>query len=254
MNLFAKILFSATLLALLPGCGIEPDTAVATGTSDAMDTVVLEELRLIRQTLERIEKQGLAKPAGKRTPKTGSVSVRETRPSLGSNEAPVTVIEFTDFQCPFCRRFIQTTFPLIKRDFIDTGKVRWLVRDMPLGFHADARKAAQASHCAGEQDRYWEMRDSLFRNNSKLGEGALQDYAVELGLDGGQFAECLSSERHLSDIDADTAAAKAIGISGTPSFVMGNTQAKRVTGRIIIGAQAPAVFSSEIRKLLGREQ
>jgi protein-disulfide isomerase len=169
---------------------------------------------------------------------------------LGAPDAPVTVVEFTDYQCPFCKRFIQSTFPLLKRDFIDTGKVRWIVRDLPLGFHPNANKAAQAARCAGDQGRFWEMRDTLFRNNANLGIEQLPGYAREVGLDVNAFDACLSSDRHQAQIDQDSQEANRIRVTGTPSFIIGRTAGDTVSGQLVIGAQAPAVFTAEIQRVL----
>jgi protein-disulfide isomerase len=212
---------------------------------------ILQELREIRRVLEKIERQGLSRPSRRPdTPKTASVSIGKESTILGAADAPVTVVEFTDYQCPFCKRFIQSTFPLLKRDFIDTGKVRWIVRDLPLGFHPNANKAAQAAHCAGEQGKFWEMRDTLFRNNANLGIERLPGYAREIGLDVDAFDACLSSDRHQAQITEDSQEANRIRVTGTPSFVIGKTAGDTVSGQLIIGAQAQAVFTTAIQRLL----
>jgi|SRR5436309_4597280 len=90
-------------------------------------------------------------------------------PTLGLTDAPVTVVEFSDYQCPFCGRFYSTTLPALKRDYIDTGKVRYVFRDYPLDqIHPQARKAAEAAHCAGDQGKYWEMHDRLSKISRRL--------------------------------------------------------------------------------------
>lgn len=141
-------------------------------------------------------------------PPTARVSI-EDAVALGMADAPVTVVEFTDYQCPYCLRFVENTFPKLKEAFIDTGKVRWVVRDMPLGFHRNARKAAQAAHCAGEQDKFWEMRSVLFANAKQLEETNLPRYAETIGLNPSEFEECLASDRYL--------AAPLIGAAATPA-------------------------------------
>jgi protein-disulfide isomerase len=168
----------------------DPSAAITRGQADA----IVQELKEIRKLLESIDKKGLAQaPQRPKVPPTAKVSVKDS-PVLGSADAPVTVVEFTDYQCTYCLRFIQQTFPKLKEQFIDTGKVRWVVRDMPLGFHKNARKAAQAAHCAGEQDKFWEMRGVLFANAKKLEEENLPSYAQTLGLDMTAFDSCLASD------------------------------------------------------------
>lgn len=215
---------------------------------------ILKELRDIRTLLEKIEKRSPSPVRPPSRPTTATIDVKEPGPILGDVNAPVTVVEFTDYQCPFCKRFLQNTFPVLKRDFIDSGKVRWIVRDLPLAFHPNARKAAQASYCAAEQDKFWIMRDSLFRNNAKLEVENLRTYAKELELDMKAFNSCLDSERHLDTIDDYASIAKGLRLTGTPSFIIGKTTSNKLNGQVVIGAQAPAIFSASINKLLAVEQ
>ena len=247
-------LFAVAGASLTPAfCNAETTTADTNAPAINQDAskAILQELREIRRVLEKIERQGLAQPAQRPdTPKTASVSIGKESIILGAADAPVTVVEFTDYQCPFCKRFIQSTFPLLKRDFIDTGKVRWIVRDLPLGFHPNANKAAQAAHCAGEQGKFWEMRDTLFRNNANLGIERLPGYAREIGLDVDAFDACLSSDRHQAQITQDSQEANRIRVTGTPSFVIGKTAGDTVSGQLIIGAQAQAVFTAAIQRIL----
>jgi protein-disulfide isomerase len=247
-------LLAAASVLLTPAlCGAETTSANAAAPATDQDAsqAILQELREIRRVLEKIEQQGLDRPARRPdTPKTASVAIGKENAMLGAADAPVTVVEFTDYQCPFCKRFIQSTFPLLKRDFIDTGKVRWIVRDLPLGFHPNANKAAQAAHCAGEQGKFWEMRDTLFRNNTNLGIEQLPVYAREIGLDGDAFDACLSSDRHQAQMTQDSQEASRIRVTGTPSFVIGKTAGDTVSGQLIIGAQAQAVFTAAIQRVL----
>jgi len=174
------------------------------------------------------------------------------RPFLGRADAPVTLVEFTDYQCPYFSRFYKNTLPALKRDYIDTGKVRLVLKDLPLSFHAHARKAAQAAHCAGEQNAFWPMHDKLFENNRALEAGKLPGYATALGLDGTSFTACLASDRHMTAIDADAGQARATGITGTPSFIVGKSTDDVIDGLGIRGAQPFAVFKANIDKLLAQ--
>jgi protein-disulfide isomerase len=247
-------LLATTSVYLTPAfCGSEKTTAGTSAPVINQDSAqaILQELREIRRVLEKIEQQGLSQPAQRpNPPKTASVSIGKENPVLGAADAPVTVVEFTDYQCPFCKRFIQSTFPVLKHDFIDTGKVRWIVHDLPLGFHPNAHKAAQAAHCAGDQGKYWQMRDILFRNNANLGIEKLPGYAREIGLDGSAFDACLSSDRHQAQIEQDAQAANRIKITGTPSFIIGKTAGDTVSGQLVIGAQPTTIFTAGIQRVL----
>ncbi len=145
--------------------------------------------------------------------------------SLGSDDATITMIEFTDYQCPFCSRHYTQTHGEIKKNYIDTGKVKLVVRDFPLGFHPNAQKSAEAAECAGEQDKYYEMHDVLFvKQNDWANLGAadaakkFKEYAAEVGVNAGTFASCLDGGEMAAEVAADLAAGSASGIDGTPGF------------------------------------
>ena len=221
------------------------DNAITGNTADA----ILKELREIRQVLEKIEKQGGRTAQRPSNPTTAKISIKGKQ-VMGAEDAPVTVVEFADYQCPFCLRFTKTTFPLLKQKYIDTGKVRWVALNLPLPFHKDARKAAQAAHCAGEQDKFWEMRELLFRNPQKLNTENLPAHAATLSLDITAFNECLQSDRYLAEIDQDAKDAKAVRLTGTPSFIIGKTSKDEITGDVVIGAQPMNIFDAAITRAM----
>ncbi len=216
------------------------------GITTEQADAILEELRAIRTLLEQ---EAGGRKAGAPAPSTPAVVrlPRVERPALGAPDAAVIVVEYTDYACPYCQRFHQATWPVLKRDFVDTGQVRWTVRDLPLPIHPDARGAAQAAHCAGEQGRFWEMRSVLFANQSALGREALEKYAVSEGLDPVAFRRCLDGSNHLTEIDSDASDAAQIRITGTPTFLVGRGRGDFIEGRLIIGAQGSAVFDGAIR-------
>jgi len=250
-------LLAAFFLSLAPFAVLAADAGAAAdataGDTKAVDAI-LEELKAIRELLEKIEKQGGAQQNKPARPTTATVPISNEKPSMGSASAPVTVVEFADYQCPYCLRFTKTTFPYLKRDFIDTGKVRWVALNLPLSFHKDARKAAQAAHCAGEQGKFWEMREVLFKNPQKLGGEFLPEHAASVGIDVEAFNACLASDRHLDDIDKDARDASAVRLTGTPSFIIGKTASDRISGQVVVGAQPLNVFAAAIKKALGEDE
>ena len=140
----------------------------------------------------------------------------------GSPEAPLVVIEFSDFQCPYCRRFADETLPNLQKDYISTGRVQFAFRHLPIEqIHSHARGAAAASICAGEQDRFWEMHDVLFANPKALDLPSIQGYGTKLGLDGMSFQRCLADPLVQRRIAFDMDQAKALRITGTPAFLIG---------------------------------
>jgi protein-disulfide isomerase len=145
-------------------------------------------------------------------------------PAMGSEDAPVVVIEFSDFQCPFCKRFHETTLPKLIEQYVNTGKVRFVYRDFPLTqIHPNAGLAALAAECADEQNSFWPMHDLLFERQgewagSSNAQAVFEGYARELGLDVEQFSECLSSQRYAEEVLKDLRDGVSYGVKGTPAF------------------------------------
>lgn len=214
------------------------------------------ELAAVRSQLGQLTRLLSQRPAEGRNATSGPVrtSVADA-PMLGRADAPVTLVEFSDYQCPFCRRFFETTLSAIKKHYVDTGKVRYVFRDFPLDqIHPQARKAAEAAHCAGETGKYWAMHDLLFQNQQALAPLQLTGHARELGVDMTQFDECLSSGRHAARITRGVTDGAAIGVQGTPSFVVGKTQLGDVVeGTLIRGAQPLETFRRAIEQTLSQQ-
>lgn len=141
---------------------------------------------------------------------------------MGSASAKVTIIEFSDYQCPYCGRFYSQTLPQIEDNYIKTGKVKLVFRDFPLSFHENAQKAAEAAECSGEQGKYYEMHNKLYANQGALAVDNLKQYAKDLGLDTAKFNDCLDTGKMAAETAKDFKDGQAYGISGTPSFLIGN--------------------------------
>lgn len=175
-------------------------------------------------------------------------------PVLGSSDAPITIIEFSDFQCPFCARFYTETLPDLKSAYIETGVAKLVYRDFPLqNIHPNAVAAAVASECAHEQDAYWDYHDMLFENMGLWGGldsvsaiEVFQTYAVDMELDTDAFDECLGSGNHISEVASDYADGVSYGVTGTPAFFVGNDQVGYV---LISGAQPFSVFQTAIERI-----
>ena len=148
------------------------------------------------------------------------------------------MVEFTDYQCPFCGRFETTTFPRSKRTISTPARCACIVRDLPLtDLHPFALKAAQSVHCAGDQGKFWEMKDLVFKNQNKLDVDSLAGYAKDLALNGDTFKSCMADGKHLKEIGDEAKYAQSLGITGTPTFIIGKTAGDSVEGRVIVGAQ-----------------
>ncbi len=171
-------------------------------------------------------------------------------PGAGSDQAPLTIVEFSDYECPFCRKFYTTTFNELKRHYIDAGTVQYVVYDYPVKYHKNAVKAAQASYCAAEQGKYWQMRNALFENSKALDPDRMVIYAKQLALDITKFRECFGSGKYLAGIQEGFAAAESAGITGTPTFIIGHLSGNEITGRKVIGALPFATFDQQVRESL----
>jgi protein-disulfide isomerase len=192
-----------------------------------------------------------ARPAG---PQPGALVNLAGAPTKGAATAKVTLVEISDFQCPFCGRFFRDTLPQLQKEYIDTGKVRQVFRNLPLeSLHPFAFKASEAAMCADDQGKYWPMHDQLFNNQTALGPDALAGYAGAAGLDVADFQQCLGSGKHAAKIREEQLEASSLGIGGTPAFVIGLTvpgESKLKTAKFINGAQPYAVFKAAIDGLL----
>ena len=151
-------------------------------------------------------------------------------PVRGNHDAPITIIEFSDFQCPFCARFHVQTLPLLLEEYINSGKVKLVYRDFPIQTsHPNAVPAAVAAECANEQGTYWEFHDKLFENQNQWNRieameaiTVFNQYASELGLNEDQFNSCLSDGKYLDEVRNDLNDGREYGITGTPGFFIGN--------------------------------
>lgn len=156
----------------------------------------------------------------------------------GSANAPITIVEFSDFQCPYCARFYEATYAELKTNYIDTGKVKVVFKQFPLSFHQYAQKAAEASECASDQGKFWEMHDKLFENQDALDVASLKGYAKGLGLNTADFNSCLDDGKKTVRVQAEFQQGVSAGVRGTPSFV--------INGKLLVGAQPYEAFQQII--------
>ncbi|MBU0635862.1 thioredoxin domain-containing protein [Candidatus Micrarchaeota archaeon] len=160
----------------------------------------------------------------------------------GSPDAPVSIVEFSEFECPYCSRFYNDAHKQIIKQYVDTGKARIAFAHFPLSFHSNARPAANAAECAGEQGKFFEMHDKMFENQSALSDASYAQWAEELGLDTTQFSECYSSTKYDNVVSSDFQIGQSVGVSGTPTVF--------VNGQKIVGAQPFSAFETAIEAAL----
>ena len=225
-----------------------PDVALA-GEQSSEGAATSAQLASVMSELKEIRALIEGKPSA-RTVEAETVTVSVAgAPSLGSADAPLVLVEFTDFQCPYSIGF-QTVFEALKTKYVDTGRLRVVSRNVPQEFHPLAGPAARAARCAQEQGRFWEMRARLFAANGELSPGALRKAAADAGLDAGKFEACLASAESAAAVDKDARDAKAAGIVPTPTFVLGKQTGDKVTGPKLVGAQSLVRLEIEMRKVV----
>lgn len=171
-------------------------------------------------------------------------------PQLGKADAKVTIIEFGDYQCPLCRAFWRDTLLRIKKEYVETGRVRIVFRDFPIqDAHPEATVTAMAAECAEDQGKYWEFHDKVFREQDRRGRDVIRysardvrRWATEVGLEAAAFNECLDSERHKAEVQKDYKDGADVGMNGTPVFF--------INGRALVGAHSFATFQKIIEEEL----
>ncbi|SJM92814.1 DsbA family protein [Crenothrix polyspora] len=209
---------------------------------------IQKDLQEIKNIL-RSQPQGNGKP---HVPQNIVLSV-EGGELQGNKNTKLTLIEYTDFQCPFCGKYVHDTYPIIKQDFINTGKLKYVRKDFPLeSIHPYAFKAAEASHCAQEQTKGAEMHKHLFDNQGQLSPANLLEYAKVLALDVDDFQKCMDSGKYALQIRKNITEAQSAGVTGTPSFFLGTSD---ISGKIKVvrsftGAQPFSSFKAAIDEVL----
>jgi protein-disulfide isomerase len=247
---------SAGVLVLV--CVGAPAKLYAQASSDSQLNADIEEIKRgqaeIRKELAEIKKLVTPPPPPPVAEKLDAAVAVGSIVTRGNKSATVTMIEFSDYQCPFCKRHVQQTVPTLLKDYVDTGKVRYAFRDFPLAqIHPLATKAAEAARCAGDQGKYWEMHDRRFANQNALESEKLPEHSKAIGLDEAKFRQCVDDSRHAAAVKQDLEAGTQIGIRGTPAIVLGVTDGDRVKDAVLIrGAHPLATFKGEIDTMLAK--
>lgn len=232
----------------------EEITRVYELNKDRVGTQTLDQLResIKGFILRNREQQAMAQLVDELTARAGNVSIAleppravvpvgKDDPSRGPADAPITIVEYSDFQCPFCARVTPTLDALQKKY---AGKIRVVFKDYPLPNHAEAPKAAEAARCAGEQGKYWEMHDKMFANQQALKVADLKTSAGAIGLDAAKFSACLDSGKYAEAVQAHMAEGQTLGVQSTPTLY--------VNGRVVSGAQPIEVFEAIVQEELAR--
>jgi protein-disulfide isomerase len=235
-------------LAVLPLLMMAPLSAqqAASGLTKEQGDQILNELRQIRQLLE---KQAAGAAKGPAEPRQAQLNLTSSE-MMGNKDAPLTMVEFTDYQCPFCQRFHVTVFSELKKNYIDTGKVRFYSRDLPLdSMHPNAMRAAMSARCAAEQGQFWTLRNLMGASPDRLDMNSILAEAAGLNMDTAALKTCVESEKYKTAIQNDVLEAAKIGADGTPTFVIGRSTPTGVDGEVLVGAQPYPAFDQKLKQL-----
>jgi len=251
MKNFAKRIATAISMITLALTYAQSITAQKSQKTAAELRVLKDEIKYLKQGQQATQqelreiKEILEARLPARTPSQPAIISMRGGPTLGNKDAPIVLIDFSDYQCPFCGKFVRETMPLLDREYIKTGKIQYVFRDLPLEtIHPNAFEAAEAARCAGEQGKYWEMHNRLYQSQDALETTHLSINAQALGLEMSEFTKCLTSGKYESEVRHDIADAGNAGIQVTPSFVIGlvsQDQRVRVL-KLITGAQPYSAF------------
>lgn len=245
--------------AAIAAVAILAGTPILRGQSSAEADELRKEIQDLKKGQQQIQADlaAIKKALEPRKPDTFNATEIDLSgaPVLGKNDAPLTLVEFTDYQCPFCSRHYRDTFPKIVADYVDTGKVRYILREFPLvSIHSAASKASEAALCAGEQGKYWDMHRKIFENQRQIQPDNLKGHGASIGLDAGKLAECLDSGKFAERVKNDMSMGQKFGVRGTPSFFLGKTgndPSKFTATERLVGAQPYDKFKEAIDQLIG---
>ncbi len=242
-------LFSIGACATTPSGGTASDQEIARLKKE-IDTLK-RQVAVLNRRLNTMEsgRQIQRRPIVKRTISFAG------NPKLGSKNARIAIVEFSDYQCPFCKRFHARTFDQIKNQYVDTGKLLYVYRDYPLRNHSLAPAAAVAANCAGAQGAYWTMQRALFAPRARLRQDYYLASAKRLKLDLKQFQSCLTDKKQMDEVMRDTRYGASLGIRGTPAFFIGRIEGEKIVGATpVIGAQPFSAFARVIETTIQRAQ
>jgi len=212
---------------------------------------ILQELRELKKLLEAMPKP----PVAGSSP-VATLNVRG-EPFKGEPGARIAIVEYSDFECPFCGKYSREIYPQIIDRYVKTGKVRYYFRDLPLPIHPNALPAALAARCAADQGKFWEMHDSLFANQAALSPKDFTDRAAAMGLDQAKFADCFARAKYADAIRRVAAGARQMGIDGTPAFAIGQVRADGeviTVNQVALGADSFEEFKAILDEVLAPQK
>lgn len=196
----------------------------------------------------KVKVAGLEQKLADKEPKLEPISLLGSENmTLGKSEATIAIIEFSDYQCPFCVKHYKNVLPKLRESFIENGTVKYVMKDFPLAFHAHAKKASLAARCAGEQGHYWEMHNAIFEAHGQVSDQVIDEVSKQDKLDSQALKKCLADPVQLAKVESDIALGVKLGVNGTPSFLIGQIKDKQLVDyRRFDGVQSFETFASMI--------
>src|SRR5262245_645182 len=244
------------------GLAVFTSTSLSAQSLQQQNEQILNELKAIRQLLEKLAGPLGAPGPGAPVPTQAAALVDDKVKlanvvgyAIGKPDAPLTMVEFTDLQCPFCRQFHVTAYEQTKKEWIATGKLRYISRDFPLdSIHPYAIGAARASRCAADQGKFWEMRHTILVNNAALNPAVFATFAGDLKMNVDTFKKCeaTAAAKFQTDMQKDMTDATSVGVSGTPTFVIGKTSANGLDGVRLVGAQQYPRVDAKLKEMMAK--
>jgi protein-disulfide isomerase len=232
---------------------------LAAGLASADDADLRKEMEQLKAQVKALQAdlEQIKATLKEQSAKTNPVFDISGDPVMGDVNARLTLIEFADFQCPYCQQYFKTIYQQVLDTYVKTGKMRYVFADFPgEQIHPFAMKAAEAAHCANEQGKFWEMHDQLFTRQSELGTTAVADGSKALGLNDAAFSACVTGGKYAAKIREAGQTASSLGLKGTPAFVFGLADAANASKvklvRALVGAQPYAQFQQIIDTLLAK--
>lgn len=250
------ILLAFTAMVTAPGSGIAQDNAELEAIRAELEALREGQQEILKQIEDLTNKLTRPRPNRLAAQEIDGVELSVAdQPFKGQADAPLTLVEYSDYQCPFCRRHAGSTLAELVKAYVDTGQLKYVMKEFPItSIHPQAQKASEAALCAMDQGKYWEMHDVLFDNQRQLQMENLLAFGKDLGLEEALYKDCVESGKYEERVKADFAEGSKLGIRGTPTFLLGTTDPENPgrykATRILRGALPFASFKEAIDGLL----
>jgi protein-disulfide isomerase len=181
----------------------------------------------MRKEIQQVQQKvaGLEQKLANQQPKLAPIALKGLESmTLGKQDAAIAILEFSDYECPYCAKHYKNVLPKLRERYIDKGNVKYVMKDFPLEFHAHAKKASLSARCAGEQGQYWAMHNAIFDAHGQANDQLIDDTLKQLKLDGKAFKQCLDNPAQLAAVEKDMALGARLGVNGTPAFLVGTVK------------------------------